>query len=126
MLGSSMILYPEQIILEHETCLHAYEIFKSYEFSADDMALDLIAKVGPGGHYLREKHTRKHIRDFRYSPFLWSQDEKGEPLMSREVALNEFMKIHDTHKPEPLADSVIKELDRILAAADQTAKTLGD
>jgi len=91
MLGSSMILYPEQIILEHETCLHALEIFKSYEFNEQDMAIDVIANVGPGGHYLREKHTRKHMRDFRYSPFLWSDDADGNPRTSREVALAEFM-----------------------------------
>jgi trimethylamine--corrinoid protein Co-methyltransferase len=125
MLGSSMILYPEQIILEHETCLHAYEIFKAHEFNESAMALDLIAKVGPGGHYLREKHTRKHIRDFRYSPFLWSKDEQGKPKPTRDVAIEEFRKIYDTHQPQPLPDPVLKELDQILAAADRTAKTLG-
>jgi trimethylamine--corrinoid protein Co-methyltransferase len=126
MLGSSMILYPEQIILEHETCMHAYELFKEFDFNEDDIALDVIAKVGPGGHYLREKHTRKHIRDFRYSPFLWSEDEKGEPRMPRDVALEEFKRLHETHLPEPLPDNVLKELDRILAAADRTAKELVD
>jgi len=125
MLGSSMILYPEQIILEHETCIYALEIFKAYEFDERDMALDVVAKVGPGGHYLREKHTRKHIRDFRYSPFLWSKDEQGNPRPTREVAQEEFKRIYDTHQPEPLPDHVLKELDQILAAADQTAKTLG-
>jgi trimethylamine--corrinoid protein Co-methyltransferase len=125
MLGSSMILYPEQIILEHETCLHALDIFKTYEFNEEDMALDVIAKVGPGGHYLREKHTRAHIRDFRYSPFLWAKDEQGKPRMPRDVALEEFNKINETHQPEPLPDHVLKELDQILAAADQTAKELG-
>jgi trimethylamine--corrinoid protein Co-methyltransferase len=124
MLGSSMILYPEQIILEHETCLHALEIYQSYEFNEEDMALDVIAKVGPGGHYLREKHTRKHIRDFRYSPFLWSEDEQGEPMKTREVALEEFKQIFETHKPEPLPSHVLKELDQILMAADRTAKDL--
>ena len=125
MLGSSMILYPEQIILEHETCLYALEIFQEYKFDELSMALDLIAKVGPGGHYLREKHTRKHIRDFRYSPFLWRDDEQGNPRTTREVALDEFMKIYETHQPEPLPDLVLKEFDQILAAADQTAQELG-
>jgi trimethylamine--corrinoid protein Co-methyltransferase len=125
MLGSSMILYPEQIILEHETCLHALEIFKAYEFNEHAMALDVIAKVGPRGHYLREKHTRKHIRDFRYSPFLWSKDEQGKPSPTRDVALEEFKKIYETHQPEPLPENVLQELDQILAAADRTAEQLG-
>jgi trimethylamine--corrinoid protein Co-methyltransferase len=125
MLGSSMILYPEQIILEHETCLHALEIFKDFAFNERDIPLDLIAKVGPGGHYLREKHTRKHIRDFRYSPFLWRDDELGNLRTTREVALEEFKKIYETHQPEPLPEPVLRELDQILAAADQTAQALG-
>jgi trimethylamine--corrinoid protein Co-methyltransferase len=125
MLGSSMILYPEQIILEHEICLHALEVFKAYEFNEQDLALDVIAKVGPGGHFLREKHTRMHMRDFRYSPFLWRDDESGNPRTSREVALDEFMKIYENHQPEPLPDPVLKELDQILTAADRTAKEIG-
>jgi trimethylamine--corrinoid protein Co-methyltransferase len=125
MLGSSMILYPEQIILEHETCLHALELFQEYEFNEQAMALDVIAKVGPGGHYLREKHTRQHIRDFRYSPFLWHKDEQGNPSPPRDVALEEFKRINETHQPEPLPERVLKELDQILAAADRTAKDLG-
>jgi trimethylamine--corrinoid protein Co-methyltransferase len=124
MLGSSMILYPEQIILEHETCLHALEVFKAYEFDEQDLALDVIAKVGPGGHFLREKHTRMHMRDFRYSPLLWRDDESGNPRTSREVALDEFMTIYENHQPEPLPDPVLKELDQILAMVDKTAKEL--
>ena len=125
MLGSSMILYPEQIILEHETCLHIYEIFEKYEFNELDMALDVIKKVGPRSHYLRERHTRAHIRDFRYSPLLRKADEHGNPRPPRDMALEEFKKIYATHQPEPLPDNVQEELDRIMAAADQDAKNLG-
>ena len=124
LLGSSMILYPEKIILEHEVCQHAYDIFESYEFDETRMALDVIAKVGPRGHYLREKHTRKHIRDFRYSPLLSKQDEQGNLRQTREVALEEFKRIYANHSPEPLPENKQKELDRIIAAADQEAENL--
>ncbi len=124
MLGSSMILYPEQIILEHEAVQYAYETFEAFEFNKSEMALDVVEKVGPGGHYLREKHTRKHIRDFRYSPILRQKDEHGKDRLPREVALEEFKRILSTHQPEPLPGSVLKELDRILAAADRTAEQL--
>ena len=126
MLGSSMILYPEQIILEHEICQHAYETFESYEFDELDLSLDVIAKVGPGGHYLREKHTRQHMRDFRYSPLFRKTDEQGNVRPPRDVALEEFKAIYATHQPAPLPDEVLKELDRILAAADRTAEELGN
>jgi trimethylamine--corrinoid protein Co-methyltransferase len=90
------------------------------------MALDVIAKVGPGGHYLREKHTREHIRDFRYSPLFRSRNDLGNLRPPRDVALDEFKEIFATHQPEPLSDNVLKELDQILAAADRTAENLGE
>jgi trimethylamine--corrinoid protein Co-methyltransferase len=126
MLGSSMILYPEQIILEYEICQYAYETFETYEFDELEMALDVIAKVGPGGHYLREKHTREHMRDFRYSPLFRKTDEQGNALPPRDVALEEFKAIYATHQPAPLPAEVQKELDQILAAADRTAEELGN
>jgi trimethylamine--corrinoid protein Co-methyltransferase len=125
LLGSSMILYPEQLILEHETCLHAFEVFKNFEFNEGDMVLDLIKKVGPRGHYLREKHTRDHIRDFRYSPLLRVQDEKGELRQPRDLALEEFNRICSNHKPQPHPEHVLTELDRIMAAADLEAQNIG-
>ena len=126
MLGSSMILYPEQIILEHEICQHAYETFEMYEFDELDLSLDVIAKVGPGGHYLREKHTRQHMRDFRYSPLFRKTNEQGNALPPRDVALEEFKAIFATHQPAPLPAEVQIELDQILAAADRTAEELGN
>jgi len=125
MMGSSMILYPEQILLEQETCLYAYELFKDFEFREQDMAMDVIKKVGPRGHYLREKHTRKHIRDFRLSPLLRKKDEEGNSIPPREIALEQFKQIYAAHQPEPLPDDVLKELDRILKAADREAEKLG-
>jgi trimethylamine--corrinoid protein Co-methyltransferase len=119
-----MILYPEQLILEHEICQYAYDSFEAYKFNELDMALDVIAKVGPGGHYLREKHTRQHIRDFRYSPLFRGIDDEGKTRSPRDMALDEFKKIYATHQPEPLPNSVLKELDQILAAADRTAESL--
>jgi trimethylamine--corrinoid protein Co-methyltransferase len=65
LMGSSMVLRPEFMILQHEVCRYAYDVLHGIEFDATDMALDVIAQVGPRGHFLTQKHTRKHIRDFR-------------------------------------------------------------
>jgi len=70
LLGGSMILYPEQVILDHEICQNAYDLLHGYEFDEADMALDVIKSVGPRGHFLAQKHTRTHIRDFRLSRLL--------------------------------------------------------
>jgi trimethylamine--corrinoid protein Co-methyltransferase len=124
MLDGSMLLYPEQIILDHEICLEVYELFQEFEFDEDHLALDLIKTVGPGSHFLRQKHTRNHIRDYLLSPISDEIYVNDQPRPSRDVALEEFNRIDETHHPEPLPKEMIAELDRILAAADQEAERL--
>ncbi len=126
LMNSSMILFPEQIILDSEIAVNILDTYKEFEFKNFDDSLNVIKAVGPRGHYLREKHTRKHIRDFHYSPILRHLDSDGNLRPPREMAIEEFNKIYDTHHPEPLPDIALKEMDKILAAADRTEKELND
>lgn len=126
LMNSSMILYPEQLIIDNAIAMDINSMYKKFEFKDLDISLDVIKAVGPRGHYLREKHTRKHMRDFHYSPILRQLDSVGKLREPREVAIEEFKKIYDTHQPEPLPDNALKEMDQILAAADRKAKELGD
>jgi trimethylamine--corrinoid protein Co-methyltransferase len=122
--GSSMVLYPEFMILQHEACRYAYDLLCGFEFDEADMALDVIADVGPRSHFLRHRHTRKHIRDFRL-PSMEREDPQGNPRDPHEVALEEFVRLKDTHHPRPLPAEVLSELDRILAAAEREAERIG-
>jgi len=124
LMNSSMILYPEQIILDSEIATNVYGTYKDFEFNDLDVCLDVIKAVGQRGHYLRQKHTRKHIRDFHYSPIFHQLDTERNLREPRDLAREEFKKIYDTHHPEPLPDNVLTELDQILVAADRTANTL--
>ncbi len=117
-----MILYPEQMILDHEMCQFAYDVLHGFEFDKADMALDVIEKVGPGSHFLMQKHTRQHIRDFRLSPLLHQKDAADNRRDPREVALEEFKRLDQTHHPQPLPQATLAELDRILAAAERQAE----
>lgn len=124
MLDGSMLLYPEQIILDHEICMEVYHSYKKVEFDQSDLALDVIKSVGPGSHFLREKHTREHIRDYLLGPITDEIYLGDQRRPSREVALEEFNKINEAHHPEPLPEEKLKELKRILAAADKEAARL--
>ena len=125
LMNSSMILYPEQIILDAEIALNVYDTYKQFEFNVDDLALDVIKTVGPQGHFLRQKHTRTHLRDFHYSPFFHQQDQDGNPREPRDVALENFKELEKQHHPEPLPENKLKEMDQILAAADRVASEIG-
>jgi trimethylamine--corrinoid protein Co-methyltransferase len=124
MAGGSMILYPEQVILEHEICQNTHDLFHGFEFDQSDLALEVIANVGPGDHFLLQKHTRQHIRDFRLSRLLRQKDEQGNVRDPRQVALEEYIHRDETHHPEPLPDHVLDELNKILEAADIEAQQL--
>ena len=125
LMNSSMIIYPEQIMLDAEIAINVLETYKKFEFNELDMALDVIKDVGPQGHYLRQKHTRKHMRDFHYSPFFDQLDQEDNLRDFRVIALENFMELEKNHQPEPLPEPTLKELDRILAAADKKALELG-
>ncbi len=119
--GSSMVLQPEHMILQHEACQYAHDLLYGFKFDEADMALDVIAGVGPRSHFLLERHTVKHMRDFPLSA-AQREDAGGGPGDALEVALKELKRLNETHRPEPLPDEVLVELDRILAAADCEAE----
>ncbi len=124
LLDASMVLYPEKVILDHEVCHDVCDRLGGFAFDPADMALDIVAAVGPRGHFLKQQHTRKRIRDFRLSRVLRHRSPDGRPRAPQEVALEEFRRISATHYPEPLPDEVLRELDRILAAAEREAERM--
>ena len=125
-MNSSMILYPEQLILDAEMAKNVADTYKEFEFKEFDEALGVIRAVGPGGHYLREKHTRVHLRDFRFTPLFRQVDAEGQLREPRDIAIEEFKKISETHHPEPLPDGKLLEMDKILASANKIAQDLAD
>ncbi len=124
LLDGAMVLSPEKLILDHEACRMAYDLVNGFTFDEADMALDVIRAVGPRGHFLAQKHTRRHIRDFRLSPLRHPYDANAGRCDARQAALEEFRRIEATHRPKPLPEQVVIELERILAAAEREAERI--
>lgn len=121
LVGSATTLYPEEVILNHDSIYHVYEMVNNKQFDEIDSALKVIKDVGPRNHFLSQKHTRKHIRDFRLPTLLRNRGEDGQQREPRKVALEHFKHLEATHHPEPLPEDVLAELDLILEAADREA-----
>lgn len=74
--GGSTVLYPEQLILQHETLLDAAAELGAvgmpgaFEFDPADIAFDVIRDVGPRGHFLKHRHTRERLREVRFPPWV--------------------------------------------------------
>jgi trimethylamine--corrinoid protein Co-methyltransferase len=124
LVGSATTLYPEEMILDHDSILHVYEMVNNKRFDEIDLALEVVRDVGPRNHFLAQKHTRKHIRNFRLPSLLRQKGPDGKPRDPREAALEEFKRLDAIHHPQPLPADVIKELDHILDSAESEAEVL--
>ena len=124
LVGSATTLYPEEVILDHDSIYHVYEMVNNKRFDEIDLALEVVRKVGPRNHYLAQKHTRKHIRDFRLPSLLRQRGPDGKQRDPREIALEKFKQIESTHHPQPLPDDVLEELDHILERAESEAERI--
>jgi trimethylamine--corrinoid protein Co-methyltransferase len=113
------VLYPEELVLDtdiyHQIRINAAGL----DTSRDEMALDIIKKVGPRGHYLSQRHTRTMMRQRRFSDITRQPAPDGSIRDPIEVAREKTDWILKNHHPQPLADAQMTELDRMLAAAEQ-------
>jgi trimethylamine--corrinoid protein Co-methyltransferase len=87
------------------------------EVSEETLAMEAIRNVGPGGHFLTQKHTRKHMPTSLVRGVTHELDENSKYRDPREVARERVRWILENHQPEPLEKSKQDELNRILAAA---------
>jgi trimethylamine--corrinoid protein Co-methyltransferase len=115
----SYLLIPEQIIFDDEI-YHSHRILtQGLNINLNGLTLDIIKQVGPGGHFLAQKHTRSNLRE-RWIPRLTNpQSVNGDgPADIQMRARAELDRILDEHQPEPLDKTVQNELVSILEAAD--------
>lgn len=88
----------------------------------ETLALDAIAAVGPGGHFLAQKHTKKHMRDIFLPQFMdrrpygeW-ETKKDD---ARDWAAAKARKLLSEHKPDPLDAGVSREMDKIIRSVEK-------
>ena len=117
-LDHGYLVSPELMVLANEIVDSVKHFMHGIPVTEETLAIDLIDKVGPGGHYLQEGHTMKHFRNIRYSNlFERMVYEKWEKAGAKtfEQRLQEITLEKMKHRPTPLPDKVIKELDKMQA-----------
>lgn len=113
------LLYPEQLIMDDDLYQRARYYLMDMEVNEDTLALEAIHAVGPSGHFLAQKHTRKHMRDYFVRCLTQQIGPDGKYLDARQAAREKLAWILENHHPEPLEPEKQAELTRILAAADR-------
>jgi len=103
---------PEMVVLVDELVEGLKHFAGGVEVSSEELALDVIGKVGPGGHYLNETHTRKHFRKVWY-PSLFSREMQNKDVSEvREKIRARLQDIVENHRVPPLDGQVAGALDK--------------
>ena len=113
----------ENLVISNDLIGFARRIVEGIEVNDDTLGLDVIDKVGPGGHFLGEAHTRKYFKKETWYPELFKRQFYDNWEMEGEKTLfersNEKVKdILENHEPEPLPEDIVNELDRIVQGAE--------
>jgi trimethylamine--corrinoid protein Co-methyltransferase len=110
-----------EMMLDCEIFSIIHKVMQGIVVDDDTLALETIAAVGPGGNFLKQKHTRQHMREVFLPQFVdrrpyneW-ETRKDD---GRDWALEKARKTLANHQPEPLDPLISTELVRIINLAD--------
>lgn len=117
--NSYTLLTKEGMVLDDEIYHRARHALLGSELSKEILAFETIRDVGPGGHFLSQKHTRARMKDLIEYGLAHQRDEEGKFRDPVEVAHEKADWILENHHPQPLDTAQEVELSRILKAAER-------
>jgi len=117
----------EQLVLDNEIIGAVYRILEGVDVNAESLALEVIEKVGIGGHYLAQKHTSDHVLSDQWRPMLLDRGTRGDWIKAGckdigELARKRAKKILSSHEVEPLEKDVKEVIWEILKKAEKELK----
>jgi trimethylamine---corrinoid protein Co-methyltransferase len=119
--GSRIWSYAE-MMMDCEIFSIVQKMMQGIVVDDETLALETIANVGTGGHYLAQKHTRKHMRELFMPEFMdrrpygqW--EEKKDD--ARDWAINKARRILKEHQPEPLDPKISAQMARIIKSVEK-------
>jgi len=120
MLGFENCQSFEKLVIDNEICGMALRLARDVSVNEETLAFDLIKKVGPGGHFLSQKHTLKWFQTEEYIPSTVidkvskSQWERTQAKDAMGRAKEYVDKILQEHHPKPLPSEIERELDSFM------------
>lgn len=123
-LESGLIGSYDMLVMSDEIISMVKHVLKGIQVDEEHLALDVIDRVGPGGHFLSDDHTYEHFRTDFWFPNLidrrnWEdwQAAGGQDLGKR--VREKVIDIIENYAPSPIPDDVEANLRDILARADE-------
>ncbi|MGD1972856.1 MAG: trimethylamine methyltransferase family protein [Desulfobacterales bacterium] len=126
-LDSGMTSSLELLVICNEIVSQTRRFLQGIPVTPETLAMDTIAAIGPGDHYLTHRQTKAHYREQIWRPELITRKRydawvaEGEQTL-RQRARIKLLKILETHQPQPLAADVLQEMDVLLETAGAACK----
>jgi trimethylamine--corrinoid protein Co-methyltransferase len=124
-LESHLIGSFEHLVFCDETIAAVRRFMQGAPITNESLAMDVIQEVGdnlPNCIFVDREHTIQTYKHEQWQPGLWSRNNfqswtnKGSKY-SHQVCNDHVRQILENHKPEPLPENVLKQLDEIAIAA---------
>lgn len=114
----------EYLAINNDVIGMARRLVRGIRVTDETLALDLIDKIGPGGHFLSEDHTMKYFKTETYYPSLidrqryesW-QEAGSKTLFER--ANEKVRDIIENYEPDPLPKDVTQKIRAIVERSEQ-------
>ncbi|MBN2126326.1 MAG: trimethylamine methyltransferase family protein [Deltaproteobacteria bacterium] len=117
-MGQGFIAAPEMILFADEVIAMVKRYMRGFEIDEPHLALDVIREVGPGGHFLGERHTLDFFMKEHWRPSFFNRANLGNWIREGNRTLNDklinrALEIAGTHEPEPLSGGTRRDLEEI-------------
>jgi trimethylamine--corrinoid protein Co-methyltransferase len=115
--GMSVIAY-EQFVIDNDLLGMAMRAVRGIEINDNTLALDLIDQVGPGGHFMKEKHTVRYMRTEHYYPSAvfdrqeyaaWKKSGRLDAWDRAKTAARDILAHHTPEPLDPVIDGQIRQ-----------------
>lgn len=112
----------EKYVADNEIIGMVMRAVEGIRVDEDSLAFDLIKEVGPGGHFVSARHTRKYMRTEHYQPTLserenfeeWeAQGRKDAGARARE-RVEEILAASGYHLPHEVRKRILEEIQGII------------
>ena len=118
LLETSTLLCFEQLLIDHEIMGNWKIQVLAQDTSPESLAVEVLREVGPGGHFLAQRHTAQHMREFGSYRFVASNAETIDAAARREAparqrARDEARRLIQSHDVEPLPEALESALLKI-------------
>lgn len=130
MLESGLTLDYAQLLIDDEIVSMCRRVLRGIKVNDETLAVDLIRSVGPGKDFLGQKHTRQMQHQELVKARLFDRRMRGGWLKRggrdvAAVALEEAVRLLETHEPLPLPPPVAAALQGIIDDVEAEAAVTG-